>query len=200
MESDPIYVETEVEFWPQRIAAHLQNWDVVGVAGTTRLTTPAVMGSGSEYVHGWMAQPNYERAPIKGAAPTGYMAGLLSATTTPVKAEALDGVFIAARRQVFERVSFDAQTFDRFHGYDIDFTYRCYQAGLNVAVCPDLWLVHFSEGDFGSEWVEYAERLQKKFPTLNSELKSPTYFAHGVRDMVQLQAAYERLWAAANAV
>ena len=37
--------------------------------------------------------------------------------------QALDGLFMAARRSVIERVSFDPVTFDGFHGYDLDFSY-----------------------------------------------------------------------------
>jgi hypothetical protein len=184
--------------WPERIAHHLKTFDVIGVAGTSKLTTTVVMGSGTGHVHGWISHPSDEPGTLKNLTPTGYIAGLFSSQTAPIKVEALDGVFIAARRSVFNRVQFDSVTFNGFHGYDIDLTYRCYQAGLNIAVCPDLWLMHLSAGHFGDQWVEYSKRLLKKFPTLTEQKKSPLYFAHGVHRWEQLQAAYERLWTASD--
>lgn len=188
------------ESWPQRIVSHLQHWDVIGVAGTSHLSTPAVLGSGTGHVHGWISQPDHfpsiARASMSG---NGYMVGLLSAATAPTRADALDGVFVAARRSALQQVAFDGTTFDGFHGYDVDFSYRCHLAGLRVAVCPDLWLVHHSEGNFGDDWIKYAQRLHRKFPHLNAALKSATYFAHQVSDMESLQRGYDRLWAAAQA-
>ncbi len=194
----PILQNGKAHNWPQRIAHHLKTFDVLGVAGTSKLTTTAVMGSGTGHVHGWISHPSDQPGTLKNLTPTGYIVGLLSAHTTPVNVEALDGVFIAARRSVFSRVPFDSQTFDGFHGYDIDLSYRCHLAGLNIAVCPDLWLMHLSEGNFGNQWIEYSKRLLTKFPTLTAERKSPVYFAHGVTEWDQLQAAYERLWAASH--
>ena len=40
--------------------------------------------------------------------------------------QALDGMFFAARRDVLARCAFDEATFDGFHGYDIDFSFRAY--------------------------------------------------------------------------
>ncbi len=41
---------------------------------------------------------------------------------------------------------FDAQTFDGFHGYDLDFSYRVSAAGLACGICLDLTVFHESNG------------------------------------------------------
>jgi GT2 family glycosyltransferase len=76
--------------------------------------------------------------------------------------EALDGVFFATRREVAERIRFDAETFDGWHGYDTDFTFRCHLAGYRIAVCLDVPLIHFSNGNVDREWLRYAARFGAK--------------------------------------
>jgi GT2 family glycosyltransferase len=92
-----------------------------------------------------------------------------------IPVEALDGVFIVARRQVFDTVRFDASLFDGFHLYDIDFTYRCHLAGFRLGVCKDLLLVHSSAGNFGGDWLRYEARFHRKFPQLATARLSPRY-------------------------
>jgi hypothetical protein len=47
----------------------------------------------------------------------------------------LDGVFLADRRSVFDTVPLGAQTFDGFHLYDVDWSYRVARAGLKPRCC-----------------------------------------------------------------
>jgi hypothetical protein len=77
--------------------------------------------------------------------------------------EALDGVFIAARREVAEAVGFDEATFTGFHLYDIDFSLRAHLAGRRVAVVNDVPIIHQSPGRFSDyTWVLDAEALKQK--------------------------------------
>ena len=74
----------------------------------------------------------------------------------------LDGVFLAARREVFSTVEFDEATFDGFHLYDIDWSYRAAKAGFRLGAAGDLLVVHDSRGAFGAPWGEYAARFCHK--------------------------------------
>jgi Tfp pilus assembly protein PilF len=193
---DIAFIDSAVmqESWPARLVRHFDDWDVIGVAGSTRATTPSVMGSGHGFAHGWIshAQPGADEAN------TAYVAGVFSSQTSPVRAQALDGVFIAARKKVFDRVQFDASTFDAFHGYDFDFSYRCHLAGLRIAVCPDLWIAHYSHGNFGDAWQKFATRTAAKFPELSLNLRMPNYYAHTVSDLMHAGSTYDMLWRAAT--
>ena len=80
---------------------------------------------------------------------------------------AMDGVFIAMQRNVWETIRFDAETFDGFHVYDIDFTYRAHLAGYKLVVPLDLLLVHFSTGGYNFAWQSFNERFLKKFPEIS---------------------------------
>jgi len=132
---------------------HLAAWDVVGVAGTTRMHAMGWADSGIRYARGVVTQ----------GVPGGYEVKFLGAPAMVNGAiQGMDGVFFAARRDVAERIGFDEATFDGWHGYDTDFTFRCHLAGFRLAVCLDIRLIHFSEGTVDEAWLRYAERFQQK--------------------------------------
>lgn len=136
-----------------RLVRHLETFDAVGVIGATEMTGPSWNWSGHPNLRGWITH----RAD---AAPTLY-AGLVSVRpVAPVKV--VDGVFIAARRNVFKSIPFDADTFDGFHLYDIDWSYRASAKGFKLATAGDLLLVHESRGNFGDEWRDCAIRFCDK--------------------------------------
>ena len=150
----------------------LNRFDLVGLAGSRRVTGPAVMWAGHPYLYGTVAYPAREG---EGWVATVYSleGGLLDGI------QALDGFFFAARRDAARRVGFDAETFDGFHFYDLDFTWRAHLAGLRLAVTTGIAAIHASEGRFGPDWQRYAQRFRAKFPQL-SEPPGPhhSYGAH----------------------
>jgi len=138
-----------------RLKEHLNRFDLVGVAGTTRLIHPAWFFAGPPHIFGQIVNP----------APEGQFNVTIFGAPTPVvrNIQAIDGVFIAARRSVFSRLRFDEETFDGFHLYDVDFSYAAYQAGMQLAVANDIHLFHNSEGNFGPDWKKYAARFADKW-------------------------------------
>lgn len=166
-----------------RVAAHLQTRDVIGVAGTTRVTGPGVMWSGHPHAHGWVTHPDKQRG--------GWMVSTYNVGFEAVEgAQALDGVWFAARRAAAEKIRFDA-SLPGFHFYDLDFTYRAHLAGLRIAVCPDLRIVHESFGNFGSAWQQAQQRFMAKYPHLNA--KAGSFHAYGAH--VQSLDAVTRFYA-----
>jgi GT2 family glycosyltransferase len=138
------------------VARHLSEWDVVGVAGTTRMHAMGWANSGIRYARGVVTQ----------RVPGGYEVKFLGAPQMVNGAiQGMDGVFFATRRDVAEKIGFDEATFDGWHGYDTDFTFRCHLAGYRLAVCLDIRLIHFSEGRVDDAWATYAERFQEKHAT-----------------------------------
>jgi len=140
---------------PQRLERHLSNFDVVGVAGTTLLQYPRWDLSGPPHIFGQLAGPR----------PEGGINVNIFGVPYPVirDIQALDGVFMAARRSIFPQISFDAVTFDGFHLYDLDFSYSAFRAGLRLAVVNDICIYHASGGKFDDTWSHYAERFYKKW-------------------------------------
>jgi glycosyl transferase family 2 len=142
-------------FFPQRLKGHLAKFDLIGVAGTTRLTNSRWVTAGHPYIFGQICHPQ----------PDGSMTLDVFGVPRPAVGgiQGLDGVFFAARRTVFEKVSFDAVTFDGFHLYDLDFSFAAYRAGLRLAVANDINLLHHSAGAYDQSWATYAKRFDAKW-------------------------------------
>ena len=136
----------------------LEHHDIVGPAGAALVRGPAVMWAGHPHLHGWVAYP----APDAASTATVFSleCGVLGGM------QALDGMLFAARREAALKIGFDAATFDGFHFYDLDFTYRAHLAGLRLAVTTGIIAMHASVGGFDDEWRRYARRFMAKFPHL----------------------------------
>ncbi len=75
----------------------------------------------------------------------------------PFAVKSVDGVFMAVPKDVWEHVKFD-ETIKGFHGYDLDFSLRVSKTYQNI-VLPSIQLLHFSKGNFGTEWVNSILKL-----------------------------------------
>jgi GT2 family glycosyltransferase len=135
------------------LEGHLATWDVIGVAGTTRMHAMGWADSGIRYARGVVTQCVQGGYEIKFLGAPDMVNGSI---------QGMDGVFFAVRREVAQEVGFDEITFDGWHGYDTDFTFRCHLAGYRLAVCLDIRLIHFSEGTVDEDWLRYAERFREK--------------------------------------
>lgn len=68
----------------------------------------------------------------------------------------LDGVFIAARKSIWNQIKFNEDLLKGFHFYDLDFSLRASRI-TKLAVLHFINLIHITVGgDFGSKWVEQA--------------------------------------------
>ncbi len=74
---------------------------------------------------------------------------------------AVDGVWMVTRKSVFNEFRFDETLYQRFHGYDVDYSL---QVGAKYKVCVtyDVLLEHFSEGNYSHEWLEAMFILHQK--------------------------------------
>lgn len=152
------------DFAPRLFSA-LQQFDLVGVAGCTRLTGPSALWSGPAHAFCQIGQRNAEGlllASLYGLGPE-RIAGAM----------ALDGVFLACHRELALSLGFDRERFDHFHLYDTDFSYRAYQAGYRVGIAQDLLLIHDSLGNFDARWQAQADRFLAKFPELAGQPADP---------------------------
>jgi hypothetical protein len=136
-----------------RLLTHLDRYDGIGVAGSSRITGPEWDHAGQRHIHGHILH----------VPPQGQTGVLLMAfgSQAPVceGVRGLDGVFLAVRRHVWETHRFDAERYDGFHLYDLDFTWRASGAGARFAVPLDLTLLHRSIGRYDGTWRRYAVRF-----------------------------------------
>jgi hypothetical protein len=140
-----------------RLLGHMQSFDLIGVAGTSRLGNGRWLSAGQPDIHGQVVHRT-----IEGKGYTLYVFGPGSEAARG-GIQALDGLFIAARRSLAESLRFDGQSFDGFHLYDIEFSYRAHLEGARVGVCRDILLYHHSLGEVTDEWQHYMRIFQDKF-------------------------------------
>lgn len=139
----------------ERLNQHLECFDVVGVAGTTHVIGGAWFLAGHPHDYQFVTSPEPGTDDF-------VMVVRGGGRMIVPDIQALDGLFFACRRSVVATVGFDEETFDGFHGYDIDFTYRAYLAGFKLAVCRDLFIIHYSHGHFDHVWDAYRRRFEQK--------------------------------------
>jgi len=139
-----------------RLEAHLAAYDVVGVAGTRQLCGGGWYFAGHPHDYMLVVSPHPD---------TGRSTLVIEGGGALVadRIQALDGLMLATRADAARSLRFDETTFDHFHLYDLDFTFRAHLAGLRLAVCRDLVLLHASRGGYDARWDAYRERFERKF-------------------------------------
>jgi GT2 family glycosyltransferase len=138
-----------------RLNEHLGQFDLVGVAGTNRLIRGEWVAAGPPYIFGQVAQDHPQE---------GFVVRIFGVPGRSVGGiQAMDGLFFAARRAVVERIPFDAQTFDGFHHYDLDFSFAAHLAGFRLGIANDIHIIHRSWGSHDQSWRNYAGRFDRKY-------------------------------------
>jgi GT2 family glycosyltransferase len=160
-------VDVLADDFAARLFDHLRSFDALGVVGSTRAVGPTVGWSGHPHLRGWITHhlPNEAQ----------WQVDLLDHRAVAGDITALDGVFLAARREVLKAVSFDAALFDGFHLADIDWSLRAARAGFRLGVAADLNLVHASKGNYDATWQRYADRFCAKH-SLGTNPPAPSHF------------------------
>ena len=172
-----------------RLARAMETSDMVGVAGTTRVTGPALLWAGHPHLFGTIAQKSDEESDYE------FMAMSLEGPRIAA-AQGLDGVFIAVRRDWVARVGFDPVLFNGFHFYDLDFSYRAHLAGARVTIAGDLALIHRSRGQYDERWTEAQDSFERKFPASEVPGKDRHWYAVRLPDAGAVSLMYAKLFAA----
>jgi len=138
-----------------KISERLADYDILGFAGTSRLVGPGWLQAGQPFLHGLVAHAVGRRMNLT----------LYGVDAWPVQdgIQAIDGLLMIVRRDTALAVGFDAERFDGFHLYDLDFSFAAFLAGYGLGVCCDIPLLHASGGDFTADWRRYAQRFEKKY-------------------------------------
>jgi GT2 family glycosyltransferase len=160
-----IFCHDDIEFLsqdiPEIIKADLEDLDIVGVAGTSRLIEGRWHTSGKTYTHGQVAHS------AKGCDDEYQICVYGEVSNSPVvkNIQALDGLFFAVRSDIFNFVHFD-ETFDGFHLYDLDFSFASYLMGCRIAVDYRIHILHHSGGQYDENWHKYFNQFNKKYANL----------------------------------
>jgi GT2 family glycosyltransferase len=142
----------EDDFQP-KLMTRLGKYDLIGIAGATRVCGPRWIDAGPPYIFGQVLHIMNDSMVVDMYNNSHRVfSGMM----------VIDGVFMATHRRIVEKHPFDQTIFRSFHFYDVDFSLRLYMAGLNVAVCCDLGIIHNSGGSYNESWAAEAERFFTK--------------------------------------
>jgi hypothetical protein len=137
------------------ILCGLQYYDLVGVAGTDKLVSGNWYDAGQPHIQGAVISPLMDQFDLQ----------LFGAGRAPILPDtvAMDGIFMACRHSTFDRVGgFDEQSFDGWHGYDVDFSYRIHLAGGKACIASSVLILHDSHpAGFSQEKVDQFLAKQK---------------------------------------
>ena len=165
-----IFSHDDIEILSEDFALRLQNrlrsFDLIGVAGTSRVLNGSWFTAGQPAIFGHVLQPIPNQPGLR------YdMFDQFASVCGGI--QALDGLFFATRRDIVDAIKFDSTTFDGFHGYDVDFSYRVYLAGFRLAVCNDILIYHQSTGTRDDKWIKYVEAFNRKFASRLTSFYKP---------------------------
>ncbi len=139
----------------RRLAKHLKRFDVVGLAGTDKLVSAMWSSAGPPHLYGQVAHANADGT---------FGVQVFSVPSRVVGGiQALDGLFIAARRDVAKTLGWDEGNFRGWHCYDADFTFRAHLSGYQLGVAGDIPAIHYSRGKMNEEWRHDANVFAEKF-------------------------------------
>jgi hypothetical protein len=138
----------------QRVRSHLNQFDIVGIAGTCRLTHPMWSWTGPPNNYGQVAHGNPDGT---------FHVEIFSTPATAVGGiQAVDSVFMACRRQAVVDLGFDPVRYTHFHCYEADFCVRALERGLKIAVACDLPAIHNSVGRMDQSWADAARMFMQQ--------------------------------------
>jgi hypothetical protein len=107
----------------------------------------------------------------------------------------VDGVFIASRKAIWDRIRFNEKKLRGFHYYDIDYSLRA-SAICAVTVLYNINIVHITKGgDFGNSWVDTTITFHKDFrqtlpvflPTIRTDTSTEQKISKKWLDILKVQ-------------
>jgi tetratricopeptide (TPR) repeat protein len=164
-------------------------FDALGVIGSTRIGGPAIGWSGHPHLRGWITH--------RAAGDPRWQVDVLDPRPTADGVVALDGVLIAARRDTLRAIPFDATTFDGFHLYDLDWSYRAAGAGFRLGVAGELLVVHASRGSYDGSWDDQARRFCMKHDVGRQRARMSSFFGATLDSAARVRAFFAVLRALA---
>jgi hypothetical protein len=155
-------ISFETKHWGRIAAGHLQDSSVglIGVAGgDTKGLVPSSWSS-SVFQSEISIIQHYKKdnALPQRIVKTGYPED----PSTLKNVVCLDGVWLCTKREIFEKFRFDNNTFNGFHGYDIDYSLQVFSY-YKVCVVFDILIHHYSDGSYSRQWMNSMIAVSKKW-------------------------------------
>ena len=144
--------------WGIKIVTHLSDplTGIIGVCGCTtilKIPSPWSLYDPSMYI--LQSTPSQRKQKLQ---QSGF--NLNSAKKEVI---AVDGVFMCAKKELFQKISFDEASFKGYHSYDIDICLQAHMAGYKNYSVNDVLIEHFSKGSHNLGWINNSLNLSDKW-------------------------------------
>ena len=133
-------------FWPSRIFAALERFDIIGLAGNRRRAPGQISWCFVNDAFDWDANENLSG--IVGHGRT-FPCPISQYGPVPQECRILDGMFIGVRRKTLREHDLRFDERFCFHLYDMDFCRQAEGKDLSMGTAP-ITVIHESAGGFGS--------------------------------------------------
>ena len=155
MHEDILYQENN---WGQNVINHFSHDGIgmIGVIGGHYWPNTACYGTDSE-----MISSNYIQHIAEGQDEQRNTVEHFS-SNGDVESVALDGVWLAIPRLLFDAVSFD-EGYKGFHFYDMDISMQIWASGYKCCVVNDVLLTHYNNSAINTDFMNNAYRFFKKW-------------------------------------
>lgn len=170
MHEDILY---HTQYWGERVIAHFENKDVglIGVVGGHFLPHVATWAFTSVdsgvIMQGDRSTFNTDNYSGQNLIHDKYRKD----GENSIQVVAVDGLWLCFPKSIFEKISFDNDTYNGFHAYDLDISMQVNIAGYSVCAIFDIVIEHFSWGGFDSNYALSIDKFHKKWSSYLPILK-----------------------------
>ena len=144
--------------WGKNVISHLNNLNtgIIGLAGGD------MAGKVPSYWYALNRSSNLIQSDWTGKQPTHHLFDPEGYDKLSRSVIILDGVFLCARKNLFEKKQFD-ESIGGFHGYDIDICLQSVFSGYHNYVIYDVLLEHLSMGNANKSYYENLMKVHEKW-------------------------------------
>ena len=75
----------------------------------------------------------------------------------------IDGMWMCIRKELFQNIHWDEQTYKGFHMYDMDICMQILMRGMKIQIVDDLWIQHNSYGNWNESFFEGIKLFHEKW-------------------------------------
>ena len=183
-----LFIHEDIVFhtanWGLNLINHLKN-DLIGLVGISGAI------SKSAYPSSWTAtQPScYRINAIQHFKGSQVIKTIQINPSNEIISEVVcvDGVFLATRKEIIYKYTFDEKLLTGFHGYDLDFSMSIGQF-YKILVVHDILVEHFSDGNPNDLWFKDIQKVHKKWNHLLPKTLSNDIFDSKMTDYISLRS------------
>ena len=152
--------------WGHKIINHLKGPEVglIGVGGPRFLSCiPGIWWGG-----GIFSQPSdmicqYNIDTDRNDIEQSHMIRIQPIPENKIEVAALDGLFLCSKKNVFQNISFDEETYHDFHFYDLDISLQIKSCGYKIYCIYDVLVEHISASNINMKWISSSRIFYDKW-------------------------------------